>query len=249
MNLVSRFVRPNSQKGIWDTQKITGPNTAPTNSIATKIQVADTLPPLPKEGPARIFINIASYRDAECQWTVKDLFEKASNPDRVFVGICWQFDKAEDAHCFEVSTRPEQVRIHSIDWREAEGVCWARLMTQKLWDGEEYTLMIDSHMRFMPGWDNLLIEELEKCQSSKPVISCSPPSYVPPNNLSPHTKPSVRRVKQFMSNGNIRCQGEMIDTPPEQPIKGAFLVANFVFSRSEILQEVPCDPYLYFYQE
>ena len=48
------------------------------------------------------------------------------------------------------------------DWRDAEGVCWARYQAQQLWDGEEYVLMIDSHMRFVPGWDDLMIKELAK---------------------------------------------------------------------------------------
>ena len=197
----------------------------------------------------KIFVNIASYRDPECQWTVKDLFEKAKYPDRINVGICWQFDPVEDKHCFEVSTRPDQVRILPVDWREAEGVCWARYQSQQLWDGEEYTLMIDSHMRFVPGWDELMIQELAACESPKPVLSCSPESYTPPNNLSTRMHPTVRRVKHFQPDGNIRCQGEMLDRSPPKPLKGAFLVANFIFSRSEITPEVPYDPYLYFDQE
>ena len=60
----------------------------------------------------RIFVQIASYRDPECQWTVKDLFEQAAHPERVFVGICWQFDEQEDKHCFEIPyPRPDQVRV------------------------------------------------------------------------------------------------------------------------------------------
>ncbi len=197
----------------------------------------------------RIFINIASYRDPECQWTVKDLFEKASNPDKIFVGICWQFDPEEDKHCFEVTTRPEQVRILPVDWREAEGVCWARHQAQQLWDGEEYTLMIDSHMRFMQGWDEAMIAELATCDSAKPVLSMSPVGYLPPDKLGKRLNPTVRRAKPFQPDGNIRCQGEMLDRAPEKPLRGAFLVANFIFSRSEITPEVPYDPYLYFDQE
>ena len=41
-----------------------------------------------------IFVQIASYRDPECQWTVKDLFDKADHPERVYVGIFWQINKA-----------------------------------------------------------------------------------------------------------------------------------------------------------
>lgn len=200
-------------------------------------------------GDGRIFVNIASYRDPECQWTVKDLFEKAAKPDRISVGICWQFDPEEDKHCFEVTTRPMQVRISPTDWREAEGVCWARSQAQALWEGEEYTLMIDSHMRFMPGWDLLLIEELAKCDSAKPVLSSSPARYTPPNELSTRLNPTIRRAKHFQPDGNIRCQGEGLDRAPERPLPAAFLVANCIFSRSEITPEVPYDPYLYFDQE
>jgi hypothetical protein len=125
----------------------------------------------------KIFVNIASYRDPECQWTVKNLYEKAKYPDRIFVGICWQFDEKEDQHCFEVITRPEQVRIIPVDWREAEGVCWARYQTQLLWDGEDYTFMTDSHMRFVQDWDEKMILELARCESDKPLLSSSPASY------------------------------------------------------------------------
>jgi hypothetical protein len=38
----------------------------------------------------RIFISIASYRDPETRWTVRDLFARATHPGRVYVGIAWQ---------------------------------------------------------------------------------------------------------------------------------------------------------------
>jgi Rps23 Pro-64 3,4-dihydroxylase Tpa1-like proline 4-hydroxylase/peroxiredoxin/GT2 family glycosyltransferase len=196
-----------------------------------------------------IFVNIASYRDPECQHTIKDLFEKANNPGRIYVGVCWQFDPNEDHHCFEVDTRRNQVRIRAVDWRDAEGVCWARYQAQQLWDQEEYVLMIDSHMRFVPGWDDLMIAELNECGAMKPMLSCSPASYTPPNNLSRHMNPTIRRVRPFMPDGNLRCQGESLDHRPEKPLNAAFMVANFAFSRAEVLAEVPYDPFLYFDQE
>lgn len=198
---------------------------------------------------ATIFVNIASYRDPECQWTVKDLFDKATYPERVFVGICWQFDEKEDQDCFQVSTRPEQVRVMPVDWRESEGVSWARHHVQQLWEGEDYTLQIDSHMRFVPGWDELMIAELAACPSEKPVLSCSPAHYTPPDQLSQHTHPSFRHVMPFTPEGNIRGRGESLDVVPETPLNGAFIAAGFVFSKSNIIAEVPYDPYLYFDQE
>jgi len=197
----------------------------------------------------RLFVNIASYRDRECQWTVKDLFEKAAHPDRINVGICWQFDAKEDEDCFQLSTRPNQVRMLPVGWREGEGVCWARHQTQQLWDGEEYNLQIDAHMRFVPDWDELMIGELNACEADKPLLSCSPAIYTPPDNLQKDLKPTVRRVRPFQPDGNIRGQGEYIDRRPDRPLNGAFVAAGFVFSRGNVVAEVPYDPYLYFDQE
>lgn len=46
---------------------------------------------------SRIFVSIAAFRDAECQWTMRDLFTKAAHPERVFVGVVWQIDPVADA--------------------------------------------------------------------------------------------------------------------------------------------------------
>ena len=130
-------------------------------------------------GKPKIFVQIASYRDPECQHTVKDLFEKATHPDRIYVGICWQFIKSEDKHLFEIpSPRPRQMRITEIDARETKGLAWARSLVQKLLLDEEYTLQIDSHMRFEPGWDETLISMLAECDSKKPILT-TPPKRLP----------------------------------------------------------------------
>lgn len=47
----------------------------------------------------RIFVSIAAFRDEECQWTLRDLFIKAAQPQRVFVGVVWQVDPQAD-HAF-----------------------------------------------------------------------------------------------------------------------------------------------------
>ncbi len=196
-----------------------------------------------------IFVRIASYRDSECQWTVKDLFEKATYPDRIHVGICWQFDENEDAHCFEVTTRPEQVRVYPVNRHDSDGVCWARAQTEMLMEEEPYTLQIDSHMRFAPGWDEALIAELDLCPSEKAVLSCGPAQYTPPNNLEPIPKMTIRTLKPFSAIGNVRCRSEFIDVAPEAPLLGAFVAGGFIFSRSDLVRDVPYDPYLYFDQE
>ena len=143
-----------------------------------------------------IFVQIASYRDTECQHTVKNLFERAAHPERVFVGICWQYDPEEDSTCFEVAPpRPDNVRISAYHWNESRGVCWARHEAQKLYKNEDYVLMIDSHIRFVESWDTLLIKELADCDAKKPLISCHPASYTPPNTLEFNPKPTIMRTQ------------------------------------------------------
>jgi len=198
----------------------------------------------------RIFVQIASYRDPECQWTVKDLFEKARFPENIFVGICWQYSPEHDDDCFiEPSPYPENTRILKFEAQESEGVCWARYQAQKLYQGEEYVLMIDSHMRFIDDWDVELIKELSLCASEKSFLSSYPPGYTPPNKLKENPRPTVLRAKQFNEYGDIRFDGEALPLDPEVPLRGAFLAAGFIFAKGNLVTDVPYDPYLYFNQE
>lgn len=198
----------------------------------------------------RIFVSIASYRDTECQWTVKDLFDKARFPERVFVGICWQFIAEEDADCFLVKARPEQVRTIEVDARESQGVCWARARIQTLWQGEEYYLQIDAHSRFAPGWDELLIDSQGRCPGPKSVLSTYPASYVPPDQLGKDIIALIH-AKEFDERG-ILMLGSKAVAPADQPAPRrpvAFIGAGEIFAPSAILREVPYDPFIYFIGE
>ena len=195
----------------------------------------------------RIFVSIASYRDTECQWTVKDLFDKATHPERVFVGICWQFIREEDDDCFLVSTRPEQCRIIEVDARESRGVCWARAKVQQLWDGEEYYFQIDAHSRFAQGWDEILLAMWAACGSPRAVLSAYPASYEPPDRLGPDIVATItakdfdpRGLLSFGSKGIPQAQA------PDAPSPAAFIGAGLLFGPSEFIREVPYDPFIYF---
>jgi hypothetical protein len=195
----------------------------------------------------RIFVQIASYRDPECQWTLRDLFEKATNPDRVFAGVAWQYVPEEDDHCFVAETRPDQVRTKLIHARGARGVGWARAQAQKLWRGEEFTLQIDSHMRFEADWDQKLIHMCAQAASPKSVISCYPPGYTPPDKLETGYIFSMG-AKEFDQDGILMMEGRAIkvEDAPAAPIPGVFCAAGFLFAPSALIREIPSDPNLYF---
>ena len=50
----------------------------------------------------QIFVGIISYRDSECQPTIRDLYQQSSCPDDVYVGVVLQCDRDADGECFEV---------------------------------------------------------------------------------------------------------------------------------------------------
>lgn len=198
----------------------------------------------------RIFVNIASYRDTECQWTVKDLFDKAADPDRVFVGICWQFVPGEDDDCFQVETRPDQVRVAEFLAKESRGVCWARHHSQKLWDGEEYTLQIDSHMRFVPEWDRVALDMLAECPSEKPILSTYPIPYVPPDALSDDAVVTI--IPKWFDKNRVLAFRSLSISPedaPRDPQPAAFCAAGMLFGPSALIADVPYDPHIYFQGE
>lgn len=198
----------------------------------------------------QIFVGIAAYRDTECQWTVRDLFKKAQDPDRIQVGLCWQFVPGEDDDCFLVKTRPSQCRVIEVDAHDSQGVCWARSQVQSLWDGEDYVLQIDSHMRFAQDWDRRLLEMLDRCRSDKPALTTYPSPYVPPNHFDPDVV-SVMFANSFDSHGVLKLHSRGISPKdaPGAPQPNPFVAAGFLFSDSRLLREVPYDPHLYFQGE
>ena len=195
-----------------------------------------------------IFIQIAADRDRELIPTVEDAIAQATHPERLSFGICWQFETQEEFHYIDSLRTIKNCRIESIPATQSRGVCWARSKVQKLWRGERYTLQIDSHMRFAPGWDTQLIEMLAQCPSDKAILSAYPPAYEPPRNLLGNT-PSRLVPNGFNEAGILGLIATDDLSKYSSPQPGAFIAAGFVFSDAFIIKEVPYDPNIYFLGE
>ena len=191
-------------------------------------------------GTERIFVQIPSYRDTECQWTIKDLFEKARHPERIFVGVCWQFVPEEDQDCFKVVTRPEQVRTVEYHAKASRGVGWARHQAQLLWQGEEYALQTDAHMRFVPEWDVLLMEKLYTCPTERSLLTAFVPDAPAPASEAPLPVLSVV-PKQFCKDGLLELTHCAALTGQSSQ---AFICPRFLFGPSGFTTSVPADPHL-----
>ena len=55
-------------------------------------------------------------------------------------------------------------RCIKFDAAESRGACWARREAQGVYGGEDFLLQIDSHMRAVEHWDDLLADDLEGMQ-------------------------------------------------------------------------------------
>jgi hypothetical protein len=200
-------------------------------------------PHLATNGTSMIFVNIASYRDPECIATVRDLFSKARYPNQIIVCVVLQTEPSDDILFFG-----KNVRMLVVKASDSQGVCWARSLGYKLWDGEEYVLQIDSHMRFAEHWDVKMLGQLDLCGVAKPLLTTYPPAYEPPNTILDQQTAFLSAV-HFEPNGRLVQRGHIHDPVPTSPRATALVAAGFIFGASEWIRDVPYDPRLYFWGE
>lgn len=198
-------------------------------------------------GRGRIFVIIPSYRDPECQWTIRDLFARARYPDRVSVGVVWQADPRADAGCFAVQTRPAQVRSLMFPPAATRGCSWARQQALRLWRGEEYALQIDSHMRFVADWDVKMLSQLARCASPRAVLTTRPLHYDPPDARNEDAFAGLA-ADAFDADGVLQIGGYLgpIRDAPPQPVATALCAGGFSFGPARRLIDTPFDPHIYF---
>lgn len=197
-----------------------------------------------------IFVSVASYRDPDCLNTIRNLFAEACAPDRLRIGLCWQYMADEDPPFPDLGKHQRLARVISVPATDSLGPCWARSRIQKLWLGEDYYFQIDSHMRFAPGWDATLIETLNACGSAKPVLSTYPLSFTPPDVLAPDGIVEIK-PRYFDKDGILHQHSALHPMPsePRPPEPTWFVSAGMLFTKGDMLLEVHYDPHLYFLGE
>lgn len=210
--------------------------------MISEVTPASEARPVKREG--RIFVSIASYRDPECQHTIRDLFAKAADPDRISIGVCAQCDLERDADCFSFETRPDQVQQIVVHPSETKGMSWARWQSEEFYDGEQYWLQCDSHMRFCERWDERFLEMLAQAPSAKPILTTYPPGYALPNRLFTDARPRLLRARRFHNDQILRMRAGTMIGIYRTPIRSAFCSGCFVFADAAALRSVRSDPHL-----
>ena len=203
----------------------------------------------------KIFVQIASYRDPELEKTIKSMIENAKKPNNLRIGICRQYHPEDGFDTLNDYRKDKRFRILDVEYTESKGVCWARNQVQQLYDGEEYTMQIDSHMRFEKNWDDefiKMVKQLQKKGFQKPLLTGYVSSFNPDNDPAERIKEPWRMVfDRFIPEGAVFFLPETIPgwEKLKEPVTARFYSAHFAFTIGQFSTEVQHDPEFYFHGE
>lgn len=191
-----------------------------------------------------IFVSIASYRDNDIQNTVDSLINNAEFPDRVYIGIFLQVDPITDTDCY-VREHPN-IRISTIHAKDAQGAGYARSHCQKLMNNEDFFFQVDSHMRFVKGWDSLLINMYSEVGNIKSVISTYPLPFTLPDKLHENGRVVINPYKFDIDGVLLQSSGIHAFKENQDLEQTAYISAGMLFGPGIMVKDVPADPYIEF---
>lgn len=202
-----------------------------------------------------IFIQIASYRDPQLVPTIKDCLKNAKYPKNLVFSIAWQHSDEDKWDNLDEFKDDPRFKIIDIPYKESKGACWARHALQQQYNGEKYTLQLDSHHRFVKNWDVELIsmvKQLQKKGHKKPLLTSYASSFDPDND------PEARIMEPWwMTFDRFIPEGAVFFLPATipgwenitKPVPARFYSAHFCFTLGQFAKEVQHDPNLYFHGE
>ena len=203
----------------------------------------------------KIFIQIASFCDPQLPITIEDCIKNAKKPENLVFSIARQYNPDDNSDNLEKWKDDKRFKVINILHTESKGVCWARNLVQQQYDGEKYTLQIDSHMRFVPNWDEKMIKmlkDLQKKGHKKPLLTGYVPSFNPDNDPAERVREPWRMVfDRFIPEGAVFFLPETIPNWKilESPVTARFYSAHFCFTLGEFSKEVQHNPEYYFHGE
>ncbi|CAJ1930508.1 unnamed protein product [Cylindrotheca closterium] len=212
-----------------------------------------------------IYISVASYRDPECQPTVEDMFLRATHPERLRIAIIDQ--RAEDdevSPCAEPTIPcdedPEQTLCkygHLVDSFAVSaplsvGPVFARHLANRMYRGEYFAMQVDSHVRFIEGWDTSIVDQWRQANNEMAVLSVYLSDIT--DSIDPVTFENRHPMRPIMCKTDYEGEGKMKHLrhgqQPEglpgihgEPTLHPFWAAGFSFARGHFVVQVPYDQY------
>ena len=208
-----------------------------------------------------IFICIASFNEEDLVQTIQSCLNNSDYPENVFFGIAAQYP---DKEVPEFSNYPN-VRYVIVPGSTPLGTSPTRAIAASLRKHEQFFLSIDAHMLFKKHWDSTLIEhyELLSLICKKPVITTYVPFWYKREDNTPINQIGSPDMSLDMPIHSLRFKNKSDEKPGlfelptptwddelTTPYKEHYLAsAHFLFSKSTLLEEVPFDTSLTYYEE
>jgi len=112
---------------------------------------------------ATILVSIISYGEKQLRETILDCFDKKSNKNKILFSIVDEQENKLDFCNLDFLKKEEVIyrKFNTINYR---GILWARNLTTIVDYKYDYILYICGHTRFAENWDELTIQEYQKCK-------------------------------------------------------------------------------------
>lgn len=184
----------------------------------------------------RIFIQIISY-NGDVVSAMKDCVSNALNKDNLFFGVCLQQDQDVPPEL-----KHERIKVLRVAPSESPGPGWALRQAQSFYNGQEYTMLIDSRTRFSKDWDKELIDSLNSL-GSKAIITNQPGNFNATNGdkeMAAAYRPAPYQVTDNVMIWPTHMKGA------KEFVQSNWVSSHFFFTRGEHCLECPYDPNLYY---
>ena len=150
--------------------------------------------------------------------------------------------------------------LKTIHPKMARGAGYARAQIIPMYSGQDYFLQIDSHTIFEKNWDKLCIDQHKKAQeisnNNKIILSYFPPPFYVESNKeisiiknSKTQLPYATKQKPMLTKRGEWTAERVKLSNKNIPEESTTILAGFVFSTGELIQEVPYDPDISFFGE
>lgn len=200
----------------------------------------------------RILLHLPAYREPELVPTIKDALKQATFPERLVFGICRQYNPEDTFDNLDEFRNDKRFKIYDLLYTEAKGLPYARaIINEQLLEDEEFVLQLDSHHRFVEGWDQLLVKwynELKQ-EGYNPILTGYLPYYNPFNDPADRTmEPWLQEAASFYPHGTIFIRPTGIPNWQNltKPFPSRFMSGHFSFGPNKWAKEIRHDPDIYF---
>jgi hypothetical protein len=205
----------------------------------------------------KILVSMIAYREKYLAESVKDCYEKASNPTRLIFSIV--SEQPLDSLHADLSFIPsDQLIYRKYDLSEYRGVLWSRHKTTEVDKPYDYILYTCGHNRFANSWDELAIFEYKKAYSysDKPVLTFAAPEIFYSSEGEALINTARGRTLNYrrgvLDKDYVPGYGWSSQFPVEDVndvVEETYLQYSWVFANKDYVKEVPLDPEINYHAE